>query len=95
MNNATVKELIFWIDNRQNLYTLYQDICKNLEKKIQKGIFDKELAKKAMYNLTVAAAKDYWNYNCSTSTWFNVFKVDDRMEAAYLLLENFLEERED
>lgn len=86
-------ELVLWIENTEPLYRQDQYIAGSLNKKVKRGVFDREKAVVAYSYLTDRAAKDYAKANlASMSEWNMVFTPETRREAARFLRDAFIAE---
>jgi len=93
VDRIAAEELKLYIDNTSIVYfRSYIPVCKTLERKIKKGIFDKEKAVLAFMYVCKYAAKLY----CQEfgGVWHKVFDKATREEAAKMLLSCYLEERQ-
>ena len=95
-DQVAAEELKLYSDNTYQVYKAYYlPICANLEKKLAKGIFDKEKAVKAFMYLVDFAAKQYHKEFCSSGiTWYQVFDKATRQHVAREYANDFLADRE-
>lgn len=87
------RELHIYCDNTARIVTqIAEPNYRNLERKMRRGIYDRNRALKAMRNVADYAAKEY----CREfgGTWFTIFPVSARNECAAALLQSFENEIE-
>lgn len=88
-DNDSVEELALYIDNDSDIYYSYTiPTIKALAKKLEKGIFDKDLAVKAFKYVADAGAKKYNSEDFETDYTFN---PATREEVAKHLLERHMD----
>lgn len=76
-------ELKLYVDNDSTLYhQRTEPIIRNLTRKKQRGVYDRELAVKAFMYLADAGAKKYAREFGDARDWNRMFSVADRREAA-------------
>ena len=85
VDHHKVNELILHADNTAHLYHgSHQPIIKNLRKKVKKGIYDPEKAKKLWYHHATRAAQDYHREHGDPHTkWHHMFPTSVRRAAAH------------
>ena len=88
-DNANIEELELYIPNDFAVYRYHQTINRNVEKKIQKGIFDKELAIKAYMYVVRFALKRYRD----EFGWIPKLSKSDKEQIALGLANEYLIER--
>ena len=91
IDNAAAYELKLYTDNNSNVYfSSLVPVYKNLDKKMEKGIFDSKKAVVAFSYVTEYAAKLY----CKEfgGLWYVVFNKATREQAARELLEDYITE---
>lgn len=87
---AETSELKIFIDNDGDLYRQQKvPMYKNLTKKMIKGTYDKELAKKLMMYLVEAGAKKYAKEAGPNAVWHEMFSMADRKQVASELVDDF------
>ena len=96
IDQVAAEELKLYADNTYRVYNnYYLPIVANLEKKLAKGIFDKEKAVKAFMYLVDFAAKLYHKEFCSSGiAWYQVFDKATREHVAKEYVNDFLTDRE-
>jgi len=87
MDTILIKEIVLWTQNSGDLYNRqYLPICKNLQKKHDKGTYDHDKARKLWGYMADTAVKDYVKQNCSRSTiWHKFASKAERREIARIL----------
>jgi hypothetical protein len=91
-----VDELVLYATNDADLYRQrIQPIIKNLQKKVKKGIYDKNKALVMWKRVADEAAKKYLREFGSPGDGNNVFTVQDRKEAAKDIADKYKEEIEE
>ncbi len=91
--DAEQTELKIFIDNDGTLYrSKTVPIMKNLERKLEKGIYDKTKAEKLWMYLVEDGAKKYAKDAGGSATWHKMFSMADRKAVARELNEAFLTE---
>jgi len=89
---AEITELEVFIENDGDLYRQQTvPIMKNLQKKLEKGVFDKSKAEKLWMYLVENGAKKYAK-DSGGGTWHKMFSMADRKAVAKNLNEGFLAE---
>ena len=90
IENAT--ELLACAANDYDIYKArVEPITKNLQRKMEKGIFDKEKAAISAKDLMDDVAKKYAEiYSDKYTPWHKVFTVSDRKIAAEMWVDDFL-----
>ena len=88
------RELDLYMMNDSAIYhAYYLPVALNLQKKWQKGEYDKDLGIKGMRRAVDAAAKQYNREHGSMSTpWHKLFSVGDRDAVAENLVDNLVAE---
>ncbi|MHB8107721.1 MAG: hypothetical protein ACYDH4_09905, partial [Candidatus Cryosericum sp.] len=86
------RELILFIENTEPLYRQDQYIAGSLNKKVKRGVFDREKAAKAYEYLADRAAKEYAKENATPREWNRIFVPETRREAARFLRDAYVEE---
>ena len=88
----TATELLVYAANDADIYkSRVEPITKNLQRKIERGIFDQEKAVKLVMYLMDDVAKKYAKVYCDIYTpWYKVFTVSDRKIAAEMWVDDFL-----
>jgi hypothetical protein len=77
------KELVLHADNDHHLhYSSHQPIVKNLSKKMKKGTYHPEKAKKLWQYHADRAAQSYAKHHGDGTPWHKMFSVSDRKHAA-------------
>ena len=90
-NPDHVQELFLLAENTEILYNRYFfPRGENLQKKIRKGVFDRELAIKALTADMAEVAKYYHKRWGGGARWFDVFSVADRVAAAAEYLDSHI-----
>ena len=91
-NIETAMELVLLAANDYDIYkSRVEPITKNLQRKMEKGIFNQEKAVKLVMYLMNDVAKKYAKVYCDISTpWYKVFTVSDRKIAAEMWVDDFL-----
>ena len=91
INQNMFTELCLYAVNTSKLYhSCIIPVCKNLARKQVKGIYSKEKALKAFYNVAVNAQKMYHEeFNYINSNWYELANVATRKEVASYLLEYY------
>lgn len=85
-----IDKLKIFIDNDGDLYRQQKvPMYKNLSKKMIKGTYDKELAKKLMMYLVEAGAKKYAKEAGPNAVWHEMFSMADRKQVASELVDDF------
>jgi len=83
MDDSMVRELVLWAQNTSELYGQYLSICKNLQRKYNKGIYDETLACKLWGYMADSAAKHYAKeFYPASAQWHKVFSMETRRAAA-------------
>ncbi len=89
---SEITELEVFIENDGQLYhSQTVPIMKNLQKKLEKGVFDKSKAEKLWMYLVENGAKKYAK-DSGGGTWHKMFSMADRKAVAKSLNEGFLAE---
>ena len=90
IENAT--ELVLLAANDYDIYRArVEPITKNLQRKIEKGIFNKDKAAILAKYLMDDVAKKYAEiYSDKYTPWYKVFSVSDRKIAAEMWVDDFL-----
>lgn len=78
------QELYLYALNESSIYNQRESIEANLQRKYDKGIYDRELAAKLWLYWVDNAAKAYHKDFCGNGKWFNLFNIDHRREVATL-----------
>ena len=89
LDKISSRELeLFGMNDARTYKDYLKPVCKNLVKKVEKGIFDSVKAKKAFIPVANYAAKAY----CVEfgGIWYQVFNMATRKEFAAYLLELFI-----
>lgn len=77
------KELVLHADNDHHLYhSSHQPIVKNLSKKMKKGVYHPEKAKKLWAYHADRAAQSYAKHHGDGTPWHKMFSTSDRKSAA-------------
>ena len=89
-------ELVLLADNDYQIYrSRVEPITKNLERKISRGTFKKELAIKLGKYLMDDVAKKYAvHYGTVGDRWYELFTPSDRRLASAIWVDQFLANRE-
>lgn len=89
---AAVTELTLYAENTQSVYNVSVSVIQNLQKKYNKGIFDKVKAVKAFEHVAEYAAKEYIREFKEPSKWCDMFNASTRRETAKELLNRYMDE---
>ena len=85
MTSHEAQELYLYALNDSKLYHQQcEAIEKNLQRKFNKGIYDREKAAKLWLYFADNAAKKYHKDFCGNGKWFHMFNIDTRREMAGL-----------
>jgi len=78
------RELVLHGDNSEHLYrTSHEPIAKNLAKKMAKGTYDEDKARKLWgYHADRAAQSYHKEYGSNSQPWHKMFPTEDRKQAA-------------
>lgn len=86
-------ELTLYANNDYNIYQVIQLVVTNLAKKYAKGVFVREKAIQAFYNVANQAAKSYClRFGSWSDKYYTMFSVSDRYTCAADLLDNYIDE---
>lgn len=92
--NYAVDELILFTDNNYQAYEHKQNTYILLDKKHEKGVYDKAKAYKAFCNLANTMAQLYAKHFGEVEKWYIIFAPEERRAVAQYWLEEYEEERE-
>ena len=85
MASYEVQELYLYALNDYQLYQQQREAIEaNLQRKFDKGIYDREKAAKLWLYFADNAAKKYHKEFCGNGKWFKMFDIDTRREMAGL-----------
>lgn len=95
IDTIAAEELKLYADNTYDVYKMYYlPIAANLEKKLAKGIFDKEKAVTAfMYLVDYAAKRYHKEFGSHNVLWYQVFDKATREQVAIEFVNDFLADR--
>lgn len=89
LDRAAAYELYLYADNKQEIFfDSIKPTRAALDRKIARGVFDKEKAVKAFEYVAAAAARRYAAE--FGGVWYNIFNPATRRAAAENMLENYL-----
>jgi hypothetical protein len=97
MDSHAVHELASFIENDHELFTkMITPIIRNYQRKMKKGIYDKEKAIKGFLFVVEAGAKKYMKeFGSNHAKWHQTFPVPVRRAVAAELEEYYLEDVKD
>lgn len=89
-DREAVRELVLYAENDFITYSYsILPACENLKKKVTKGVYDREKAKKLFNHVATFAAKRYAKEFANEADWFRIFTAETRRQAAVELLDSF------
>lgn len=93
-NDIAARELFLYASNNQTLYNMYvQPILKSFRRKLNKGIFNKDLAPKAFDTCVKDAAMQYCKeFGSPNQKYHEMFNAATRRETARMMYEHFEDE---